>query len=115
MQRESILTASENIQYFYSNDFWSVRTDGNGFTEEQVFSYWNESDKLSIEKARYEEIKDIDTQYGDTYFDTTVVTITRHDDSTFMLFLSGDKVKDKMFIRKMTKYWQEAQNKEVIL
>lgn len=113
MQREGVLPASENVQYFFSNDFWSIRADGNGFTENRVFSYWNENDKLSIEKSSYESIKDIDVQYAETLSDDTIITISRFDDSTFMLFLSGDKPNDKRFVKKMTGFWEASKVKEV--
>lgn len=108
MQREGILSANEKVQYFFSNDFWSIRADGNGFTENRVFSYWNDNDQLSVEKADYSNIKNIEVQYGKAYADDTIITISRSDDSTFMLFLSGDKSKDRHFVKEMTKLWDES-------
>lgn len=115
MKREGVLPATENIQYFFSNDFWSIRADGNGFTENRVFSYWNENDQLSIEKASYRNIKGIDVQYGQSSSADTIVTISRLDDSNFMLFLSGDKRKDKRFVKKMTELWKASKAKEAAL
>ena len=115
MKREGVLSASEDVQYFFSNDFWSIRADGNGFTEHNVFSYWNENDQLSIEKASFDDIKDIVPQYGKSYSDDTIVTISRYDDSTFLLFLSGDKPKDRVFVNKMKEYWEASKVKEAAL
>ena len=115
MKREGILSAGEDIQYFFSNDFWSIRADGNGFSENNVFSYWNENDQLSIEKASFENIKDIAPQYGESYGDDTIVTISRYDDTNFLLFLSGDKEKDRVFVSKMKEYWEASKVKEAAL
>ncbi|MFK8028962.1 MAG: DUF3857 domain-containing protein [Gammaproteobacteria bacterium] len=39
LYRQKIIPPRERIQYFYSDAFLSIKTDGNGFTNERVFSY----------------------------------------------------------------------------
>jgi len=99
MQRAGVIAASDKVVYFFSNDFWTVQADGNGVTKNQVFSYWYDGGKLSVEKARFNEIKKVDVIYSDTSSSNTILTIVRNDDSEFVLYLSGDKAKDKKVVK----------------
>jgi transglutaminase-like putative cysteine protease len=112
MQRQGVVPIDEKIEYFFSNDFWSIRADGNGFTENRVFSYWNENDQLTVEQSDYSDIKNIEVKYPDSFASDTIVTVSRMDDSTFLLFLSGEKSKDMVFVRKMRMRWQTSKAKK---
>ena len=107
LYRNEIVPANEKIHYFYSDGFLSIREDGNGFTDNRVFSYWvNEDGSFESDVATYDEIKNIEVEYGSSEFSDTVITITKHDDSEFILFASTEDEKDKLFLRELSDLWK---------
>ncbi|MDC0603043.1 DUF4234 domain-containing protein, partial [Aliiglaciecola sp.] len=108
--RQQLIPANESIRYFYSDALWDARDDGNGFTDKRVFSYWLDDEAgLQRESAVYEEIKNIETEFSKTELSNTIVTITRYDDSTFLLFVSNTDEGDKTFVEELTKAWKAGQ------
>lgn len=83
LYRQDVVSANETIHYFYSDGFLSIRDDGNGVTDEHVFSYWqDDNDGLKVEKATFKNIKDIKVKHADKKDEYTIITIIRLDDST---------------------------------
>lgn len=108
--RQQLIPANESIRYFYSDALWDARDDGNGFTDKRVFSYWLDDEAgLQRESAVYEDIKNIETEFSKTELSNTIVTITRNDDSTFLLFVSNTDEGDKTFVEELTKAWKAGQ------
>jgi transglutaminase-like putative cysteine protease len=106
LYRQNVVSADETIHYFYSDGFLSIREDGNGFTDERVFSYWqDDNDGLQVEKATFKDIKDIKVKYAEADDADTIITIIRLDDSNFELFVSSVKEGDKLFIDKLNALW----------
>jgi len=102
LYRKKILPADETIRYFYSDAVFSIRNDGNGFTDHRVFSYWlDETDNLNSEVATFDNVKNIQVKYAKDEKSNTIVTITRSDDSEFILIISADEGKDKLFVSKL--------------
>lgn len=102
--RKKIIPANETINYFYSDALFSIRDDGNGFTDQRIFSYWlDEKDDFNSESATFDKIEKIDVKYANTENENTIITITRHDKSTFMVFVSSVDKGDKIFIDKLNK------------
>ena len=108
MQRKGILNPGDKIDYFYSDTFIFIHDDGNGFTNRHVFSYWNEDGKLQIEKARFDEIKNIDITWGATYTDNTAIKIVRKDDTFFLLYVARKNKMDRVFGRKLMRQWKKV-------
>jgi len=106
--RKKIIPPEEKIQYFYSDALLSIRDDGNGFSENYVFSFWKESDELYVESEHLSQVAKIEPVYSTSWNESTIVTITRADGSEFVLYLSKDKGLDKVFVKTLTNNWQAA-------
>lgn len=114
MQRHGILKSSDQIAYFYSDAFLFIHDDGNGFTQRHVFSYWRGEDgTLKHEVAEYDEIKDVLVSWEKGWGDNSTVTIVRHDDSEFVLYVSNSNRKDWVFINGLQKNWEKARLPEL--
>ena len=102
LEKSGIVDADEQILYFYSEGFFSMKDDGNLLTDRGVISYWRdeESNEFYIEKAAFSEIAQITPEYGN-FVDSTSVTITRHDESDFVLLLSAEDRRDRLFLREL--------------
>lgn len=109
LYRKDVIKASESLHYFYSAAIFSVRDDGNGFTDSTVFSYWDDEDGFQKENAKYEDIDQIDVKFSGSMLEDTIITITRLDGSDFLLFVSAEDAKDKVFVSKLKALW-EAKN-----
>lgn len=111
MQRENILVEADVIEFFYSNAVFSIRDDGNGFTQTKVFSYWvDENGKVEKAIADFEDIKDIKVEYAKIDSENTTVTVVRQDDSDFLLYVSAAEKKDKIFIEALLERWNAARD-----
>ncbi|TWX47412.1 DUF3857 domain-containing protein [Colwellia hornerae] len=106
LYRQNVVAVDETIHYFYSDAFLTIRDDGNGFTDKEVFSYWqDENDGFQLEKVAFYDIKDISVTDAKATDENTIVTITRLDDTNFKLFVSSTKAGDKLFVDKLTALW----------
>ncbi|NQZ89927.1 MAG: DUF3857 domain-containing protein [Colwellia sp.] len=106
LYRKDVVSADETIHYFYSDGFLSIRGEGNGVTDQHVFSYWqDDNDGLQIEKATFIDIKDIKVKHASKKDADTIITIIRFDDSNFELFVSSTKERDKLFVDKLKALW----------
>ena len=107
MQRNGIMDSDDDLIFFYSGAFFNIRDDGNGFTDRHVFSYWNDdNNEFNYETARFDEIKEIKTSWGESWGDDTVIDIIRNDDSKFILFISNSNKKDKDFVNALMSRWK---------
>ena len=102
LENSGIIEADERILYFYSEGLFSIKDDGNLLTDRGVISYWRdeESNEFYIEKATFSEIAQIAPEYGN-FVESTSVTITRHDESEFVLLLSAEDRRDRLFLREL--------------
>lgn len=107
LQRKGAIAPNENIVYFYSDAFLSIRNDGNGYTDRHMFSYWLNNGDFELHTAEYTDIKDIQVTWGDL-IDSTVVKVIRHDESWFILYASTTKKKDKAFVNGLMTRWKKA-------
>lgn len=111
LQRKKLLSAKEQLKYFYSDALFSVRNDGNGFTDKKVFSYWLDDDSGFVaESAEFDAVKDIQVQYSTDEFENTLVTVVRHDDSEFLLYVSPTDKKDKVFAENLMAQWRQKKS-----
>jgi hypothetical protein len=101
LQRSGLLEADDRLIYFYSDAFFFTRNDGNGVTDHRVFSYWHDEEVggMQYRAAAYEDIEDIRVDYADAGNDNTVITVVPKNGSTFVLFASGEKQKDRLFVK----------------
>jgi hypothetical protein len=109
MQRQKLFPVNEKPLYFYSDAFLNLHNDGNGFTKSHVFSYWkDENNVFNTESATFSEVKNIEATYSNEYAGTSSVTITRNDDSEFVLYVGSSQHKDKIFINTLKTQWRIA-------
>ncbi len=108
LQRKKILRPSEKIDQFYSASIFDWKADGNGFTEDTVFSYWKEDDELIVESANFDEISKIVSEDKNTWQSDTIINIYRDDGSDFLLYVSKVDRKDKGFIKALMQRWQTS-------
>ncbi len=102
-----LLEDNETIYGFYSQFKNSVA--GNFFTNQRLASYWidKRNSKRNIVKfAYYNEIIKIDTVYkvGVTY--CPYMLIKKANDSTFKVYVNGEKVEIKAFFDGVIREWK---------
>lgn len=109
-----ILGPDEEIDYFYSLGFWSIKEDGQFISDAYVTSYYQDPNtgELYFVYASYSEIKDINVVWAKTLLDSTVVEITADDDRQFELWLSSEAGGDKRFVQAMMQNWRAAKGFE---
>ncbi|WP_448546429.1 DUF3857 domain-containing protein [Thalassotalea fusca] len=113
LQRKKLILPNETINYFYSDAIFSVRDDGNGFTDNRIFSYWlNEADEFQSEVVSFTEVKDIKVDFAPNDNANTVITVVRKDDSEFMLFVAPLEGKDRLFVNKLKSLWRKQKMSE---
>jgi len=107
LERSEIVEPGERVLYFYSQGLFSFADDGNLLTERRVISYWTdeETGQLFVENAIFSDIEDTEVEYGN-WLDPTVVTVVRRDSSRFVLALSTEEGRDKLFLRNLEKLLQ---------
>jgi hypothetical protein len=106
-----LIPANEKIHYFYSDAYFDVRDDGNGFTDKRVFSYWQDDDDgFQKEVVTFDAIANIEVQFSDDEYENTIITITRNDETDFMLFVSTIDEGDQLFVKELKKRWKKKRN-----
>ena len=102
LEGAGVLAPDEEVFYFYSQGLLSFEEDGNILTDKRVISYWSdqETGELFMESAFFSEIRDKVVEQG-SWREPTVLTIVRHDGSEFVLALSTEEGRDKLFIRRL--------------
>lgn len=112
MHRKGVFPAGERIVYFYSDAFLHVRDDGNGFTDNNVFSYWkDEDDVFTYETADFSKVRKIDVEFTRDLVGNTVVTIERDDGSDFLLYVSHEDGLDKKFVNELKSRWNNSRER----
>jgi len=100
MQRRGLLHGDSELIYFFSAASFSRRNDGNGVTSSDVFSYWRDENtgEILLKSAAYKDIEDISVKYGQSQNDYTVITVELKQGTSFVLYASREKGKDKLFV-----------------
>ena len=107
MQQSGAFPEHENIILFYSDDGFSFQKDGNGFTKNHVFSYWDdETNGLTVVSEKFSNIKDIKVEYANNNSENTTIKIISDDDSDFILYVSREEGRDREFVGKLNEQWK---------
>lgn len=105
MRRNAVLTGDEVPSLFYSDALFDMSNDGNGFTDDGVFSYWFDAQKnFNVERAAFSDIKTIDFKPGEGSLNATI-TVTRFDDSNFELYVPKAGGDDEYFYQQLNAQW----------
>ncbi|MEM5549204.1 DUF3857 domain-containing transglutaminase family protein [Pseudoalteromonas neustonica] len=96
LQRQQLMPIDEDILYFYSDAFFDFRSDGNGITDNYIFSYWqNEQGQLESRLKHFKDITSIEVTYGKTKFDNTVIKVIDTEQQYFLLIIDSEGQTDK--------------------
>lgn len=106
MKRKAIIAANETPVFFYSDDWISNQSDGNGFTDARVFSYWVEDGVFHQETAAFETVKNIEVSFAKSDELNTTITVYRDDGSNFLLFAAKEAKRDQQFVRELFERWR---------
>jgi hypothetical protein len=99
LRQKGLINDNETIIHFYSGSIFSIKNDGNFYTNQSVVSYESLSDKLYSDYAFYSEIEDIKVEYSTSYLEDTEITITKKDGASFILLVSNEEHLDKVFVK----------------
>lgn len=113
MQRNGIVKENESIQLFYSSALFDIREDGNGFTEDSVFSYWKEDGEVNFQSSPLAEVKQIELtpQEADKSSDA-IVKIYPEEGESFILYVSKVDGGHKIFYEQFKKQWLAQKTKQ---
>lgn len=106
LQRAGIIEPGDRVAYFYSDALWSLRDDGNGFSQRHVFSYWKDDrDRLRVELVEFEDIGDIKVHWSEGLHENTVVEVFRQNQTKVVLYLSRFEQQDRSFVDELKSRW----------
>jgi len=110
MDRKGVLPINEKLLYFYSDAYLDLHADGNGFSENRVFSYWKDDSGFYFRTAELSNVKDIRVKYSQSSSENTLVTIVTYDGDEFVLYVSADNHRDRLFINSLKSHWNRKRN-----
>ena len=93
-----VLQPDERIPFFYSGGIFSILEDGSLLTENRVVSYETVDGELYVASSTYQEIREFDVEYSESFLDDTVLTISPLSGDEFMLIVSPEDGRDKEFV-----------------
>ena len=116
LRQTGILAPEEEIIYFYSLSVLSARTDGQFISEDYVTSYWVDpaTDEIYMAYAAYEDIADIEVQWG-SGLQPTVVSVFQNNGDQFELWLSTEGGGDRRFVEEMNRLWSQRRMAAVMI
>ncbi len=102
LKRNRLTPENEDILYFYSDAVFDYREDGNGITENYIFSYYkNDDGKLESDLSHFKDIKEIEASYGKTKLDNTTIKVIKTDGSDFLLIVGRLNEQDKVLVEQI--------------
>ena len=102
-----VVGQDERVLYFYSAALFSIRNDGNLFTDKRVIAYQESSGELDVLSATYDEIESIDFESSESWIDDSWITVTKKDGTFFVLYVSTEANGDKNFYNTLNQTWQK--------
>jgi len=107
LREEGLIEEDERVLFFYSDGFFSVREDGNFFTDRRAVSYWEDGDDFYVESADYHDVESIEFAHDTSLLANSVITVERVDGSQFELIVSNEAGKDEEFFELLERTWRE--------
>ncbi len=101
-----VVKPGETVLYFYSAALFSLRDDGNLFTDRRVISYQDAGGELQILAATYDQITDIDFEPSAEWGVDSTITVTREDGSWLVLFVGTEGSGDQGFYDRLNQTWE---------
>lgn len=110
LKKMGVVKPDETVLFFYSTAMFSIRGDGNLFTDQRVISYQESDGELELNEATYDRITSIDFQQSDNWLDDSTIIITTEDGTWFVLYVSTESNGDKLFYEKLNELWKQNQH-----
>lgn len=105
LHEADILPEGETIVYFYSPAVMDYGVEGNFFTPQRVVSYWREGSDVYMEEALMSDVEEFHTNFSTSIIEPTTITVSRVDGSSFVLYVSADGERDRLFLDSLKQYW----------
>lgn len=105
-----VLQETENVLFFYSGGFLSIKEDGNFFTESRVVSYSLVDEEFWLGEARFEEIEEIKFEKKQGFAADSIITIYPKTGEGFYLVVSNEDDKDEDFYAALESAWKLKRN-----
>lgn len=112
LRSEGLIGEGETPVYFYSNGFFSVREDGNLFTDNSAVSYWwdSESDAVGYIIAPLCGISEIEAKYSTDTLEDSSIVLSAHDEYSFNLRVLNVGGMDRAFYTSLREKWLAARD-----
>lgn len=101
LRSHGIITANDNVDYFYSQGFSSILESGNILTQDRVILYVTDmKEGLQIYEIPVNEIINVEMEsQGNTFNDSVYKVNTKDPDRWIRLFLSVEQKGDQKFVK----------------
>ena len=104
LQRQQLVPIDEDILFFYSDAWVDFRNDGNGISDNYIFSYWkNEQGQLESSLKHFKDIASVEVTYGKTKLDNTVIKVIDNQGEHFLLIVDSEGSKDKELVAQINR------------
>lgn len=108
MREVGALQPDEQVVYYYGAGLFSYLEDGNLLTGDGVVSYWREGDEVVVARYAFEEIADVEVEWGDGILRDTEILVHGDDDGELLLYLSTERRGDRSFHSSLMTRWRRA-------
>ena len=106
LTRKKVLKSTDKIKWFYTAAVFSARSEGSGFTQRHVFSYWREDGRFVFESAQFDQIENIKVTFAVSDLENTEIEIFKNDGDSFILFAGRANDGDKTFVNDLKAQWK---------
>lgn len=103
---EGYVERGEDVLFFYSAGFLSVRSDGNVLTDRRVVSYALEGGERYHEAVAYEDIYGVEAEFGAAWTESTRVLVTTRRGDEVWLVLATEGGMDRAFVERLKHEWR---------
>jgi hypothetical protein len=110
LRNEGLIGKDETPVYFYSDGLFSVREEGNLFTDRAAVSYWwdSESDAVGYIIAPFCGISEIEAEYSTDTLAPSSIVLSAHDEYSFNLNVLNEGGMDRAFYSSLREKWLAA-------
>ncbi|MBE0458001.1 hypothetical protein NDQ71_12605 [Pseudoalteromonas sp. KG3] len=104
LKRHQLVPIDEDVLFFYSDAWVDFRNDGNGISDNYIFSYWkNEQDQLESNLKHFKDIASVEVTYGKTQLENTVIKVIDKQGDHFLLIVDSEGSKDKELVAQINR------------
>jgi hypothetical protein len=110
LRATGVVNPNETIEYFYSSALFSLRRQGYLITNQGVTAYERSNGRLTVQRAAYPEIENIDVTYSESWLDDTDVLIEPRDSDGFYLMFSSEEKLDRRCVKRLLDLWERSKS-----